>query len=468
MAKRKKDGSFKGSSKGGQVEQATKALEAGTIKQAEAIKLVGKEYEGLVSAQLNLNKLKERQTDQEKGIYGAMLKGVGLQKDYTEDLKKQQKALDKLKDKAVKLGGTKSKAYKKELASIEKSIKDGKKAEQAQKEAIGEFEGLFPGLTGGVKKLQAGFKTLNTIMAANPLLAIAAIIIGIVAMMIKWAKAVNEVVEKFGVTRAEARKINVQLTLTNIKMKMWGISTEQIASSMDALANTFGEVSPAMVRFAGDMALTARNAGITAEEAASMVSLFQASHGATKQVALDMITSTKEMAALTGLSPGVILSELAEQSDLFASHLGQSEQHLIAAVAQAKRLGMEFGALNEFGDGLLDVTERINKEQMLSAMLGKQVNLETAARLQAQGDEVGFMNELSSQLQGVGELNAQQRRLFSQELGIATGDMMKLTGLQSGMAQKSAQVPGQNPYEQSRYKQGEQMLKAINDPQYAR
>ena len=104
---------------------------------------------------------------------------------------------------------------------------------------------------------------------------------------------------------------------------------------------------------------------------------------------------------------------------------------------------------------------------MLSAMLGKQVNLQRAAMLQAQGDEVGFMQELSNQLQGVGELTAQQRRLFSSELGIATADVMKLAGLQSGMAQRGAQIPGQNPYEQARFKQGERMLKAINNPQYA-
>ena len=182
------------------------------MKQADAIKKVGENYEGLVSAQLELNKLKERQADQEKGIYGAMLKGIGLTKNHTSHLDEQKKALEKLKDRAVELGGKESAEYERQLASIEESIKAGKKAEQAQKEAIGEFEGLFPGLVSGVKKLGAGFKTLNTIMKANPLLAIAAIVIGIVAMVIKWVKAVNEVVEKFGVTRAEARKINVQLT----------------------------------------------------------------------------------------------------------------------------------------------------------------------------------------------------------------------------------------------------------------
>ncbi len=281
------------------------------------------------------------------------------------------------------------------------------------------------------------------------------------------AKRVFAIQEQFGLAKGEAAKVAGQLTLVNMKMKLWGISSEQVASSMEALANTFGEVSPAMVRFAGDMALVARNSGITADNAAEMISLFQAIHGVTKEVALDMITSTKEMAALTGLSPGVILKEMAENADLFASHIGKSEQHLIAAVAQAKKLGMEFNSLTEFGDSLMDITERINKEQMLSAILGRQVNLQRAAMLQAQGDEVGFMNELSNQLQGIGELTAQQRRLFTAELGIATADVMKLAGLQSGMAQKGAQIPGQNPYEQARYKQGERIIKAVNAPAYA-
>ena len=450
----------------GMIDNKMAAVEAGTMKASQAVKEMGENWQGVTSATLEVNKLLKTQDDQHKGIYGSMLKGIGLTKDHTSHMSELKTKLKDLQDNATKYRKEDEEGYDKKVAKITESIAKAKKMEQAQKEAIEEFEGLFPGLTGGVKKLQSGFKTLNTIMKANPMLAIAAIIIGIVSMMIQWAKAVNEVVASYGVTRAEARRINVQLTLTNIKMKMWGISAEQVKSSFDALANTFGEVSPAMIRFAGEMALTARNAGITAEEATSMVSLFQSLPGVTKEIALDMITSTKEMAALTGLSPGVILSELAEQSDLFASHLGQSEQHLIAAVAQAKKLGIEFSDLNEFGDGLLDITERINKEQMLSAMLGKEVNLQTAAMLHAQGDEVAFMKEMSNQLQGMAGLTAQQKRLFTTELGMATATTMKLAGLQSGMAQKGAQVPGSNPYEQARYKQGEKIIKAINNPQY--
>tara|TARA_B100000287_G_scaffold271468_1_gene255590 strand:+ start:1280 stop:2674 length:1395 start_codon:yes stop_codon:yes gene_type:complete len=453
---------------GGKVTERAQAVEAGTMKSEEAVKGMAKEWQSIMSAQLEVNKLLKNQEDQHKGIYGAMLQGIGLTKDHTKEMETlQQKLEEKLKN-AREAREEDQEKYEEDIRNIEASIAAAKKAEQAQKEAIEEFEGLFPGLTSGVKQIQSGFKTLNIIMAANPLLAIAAIITAIVALVIQWVKAVNSVVEQFGVTREEARKINVQLALTNIKMKFFGISAEQVKASMEALADTFGEVSPAMVRFSGDMALVARNSGISADEAASMVSLFQASHGATKEIALDMIRSTKEMAALTGLSPGIILSELAEQSDLFASHLGQSEQHLIAAVSQAKKLGMEFNTLNEFGDGLVDIAERINKEQMLSAMLGRDVNLERAAQLQVQGDELGYMQELASQMQGFKDLSAFQRRQFAAEMGIAVSDIMKLTGLQTGMAQKSPHTPGQNPYEQAIYKQGERILSAINNPQYAR
>lgn len=442
------------------IDAANKAVESGLMTAKEAIKSVDKEYQGIVSQQMQLNKLLEGESEKRKGLEGAFRRGLGLFSKEA-DIKEVNENLARMTAGKNKEERAKAKdAAKEQIEAIQEEAK-------LNEEAYSAIKDFFPGIFSGLKMVQNAQLVWNQITEMNIYVKIAAVLIGIATTLIMIVKRVNSMREQFGLTRTEAAKVAGTLTLINIKMRFFGISAEQVASSMEALSNTFGEVSPAMVRFAGDMALTARNAGITSEQAASMVSLFQATHGATKQVALDMIESTAAMARLTGLSPSVILGEMAENADLFASHLGQSEQNLIAAVAQAKKLGMEFGQLTEFGDGLLDITERINKEQMLSAMLGKQVNLQRAAMLQAQGDEVGFMQELSSQLQGVGELTAQQRRLFSSELGIATADVMKLAGLQSGMAQRGAQIPGQNPYEQARFKQGEKMLKAINNPQYA-
>jgi hypothetical protein len=436
--------------------EAIKSVESGLQSVKEASKDVKEEFQPLVSLQVQLNKLVDEEVKQRKGVENSFKRGLGLGLDEA-----RIREANELLAQAI-LAEDEDAAEK-----AEEKIKALQKQGKLNEEAYGAIKDFFPGIFSGLKMVQNAQRIWNQITKKHPILFIASALIAIVTTMIMIVKRVNAMKEQFGLAGTEAAKVAGQLTLINIKMRFFGISAEQVASSMEALSNTFGEVSPAMVRFAGDMALVARNAGITSEEAASMVSLFQATHGASKEVALEMIKSTRAMAELTGLSPGIIMKEMAENADLFASHLGQSEQNLMAAVAQAKKLGMEFGQLTEFGDGLLDITERINKEQMLSAMLGKQVNLQKAAMLQAQGDEVGFMQELSNQLQGVGELTAQQRRLFSSELGIATADVMKLAGLQSGMAQRGAQIPGQNPYEQARFKQGEKMLKAINNPQYA-
>ena len=190
--------------------------------------------------------------------------------------------------------------------------------------------------------------------------------------------------------------------------------------------------------------------------------------GGSKEVALSMIQSVTKMAELTGLSPGVIIGDLADNADLFASYIGDGVQNLIAAEAAAKKVGASFTDLVELGDGLLDITDRINKEQMLSAMLGREVNLERAAMLHAQGDELGYQQEIANMLQGMSDLNSTQIRLFTSELGLATSTATKLAGLSKTGMGSPAQTPGQNPYEQARFKQGEKMLKAINHPQYAK
>ena len=442
------------------IDAANKAVTSGLMTAKEAIKSVDKDYQGIVSQQMQLNKLIDGESEKRKGLEGAFRRGLGL-------FSKQKDTEEAITNLTEMTAASNDEKRAKAKAAAEIQIKGIQEEAKLNEEAYGAIKDFFPGIFSSIQMVQKAQHIWNRITNKHPILFIASALIAIVTTMIMIVKRVNAMKEQFGLAGTEAAKVAGQLTLINIKMRFFGISAEQVASSMEALSNTFGEVSPAMVRFAGDMARVARDSGITAENATEMISLFQATQGVTKEVALDMIKSTRAMAELTGLSPGVIMKEIAGQADLFASHLGQSEQNLIAAVAQAKKLGIEFNDLNEFGDGLLDITERINKEQMLSAMLGKQVNLQKAAMLQAQGDEVGFMQELSNQLQGVGELTAQQRRLFSSELGIATADVMKLAGLQSGMAQRGAQIPGQNPYEQARFKQGEKMLKAINNPQYA-
>jgi len=127
-----------------------------------------------------------------------------------------------------------------------------------------------------------------------------------------------------------------------------------------------------------------------------------------------------------------LIDELAGNADLFASFIGKGEKNLIKAAAAAKKVGVEFGSIVELGDGLLDITERINKEQTLSTILGKQISLERFTALNAAGETVAAQEELSRILKETGTLNAQQTRMFASELGMGVADIQRLTGLRSG------------------------------------
>ena len=252
-------------------------------------------------------------------------------------------------------------------------------------------------------------------------------------IFMRISKQVNATREQFGMSAKEALKLNFQLKKASIAAKAFGLSGEQVRESFDAVAQKFGDTSENAVQFSVELARIARNTGLGVENTTELVSLYSAAGDVTKRVALNMVETVTSMAQAAGVSRGILMKELAQQADLFASFVGKGEENLIRAAAAAKKVGMEFGGLVELGDGLLDVTERINKEQTLSTILGKQISLERFAQLNAAGELEAAQQELSNQLQGINKLSAQQTRFFSEQLGVATSDLVRLTGLRSDM-----------------------------------
>jgi hypothetical protein len=436
----------------------TDQVAAGTITLKEAYKEMGDiALPGILDKTKKLNELTSESEKTQKGLLQSFKAGLGFSLD-SNKIKKIEKDLSQ----AILDDDTQR------IQLLTEMIDKQSEMNEDIKTANDGFEDMFPGIVGGIKKMQGAMATFNAIASLNPLLALATVILAATMYLISLVKGANDLRAEFGGSLKHMVGINFELQKASLMALRFGLSSDQIKESFSATANTFGEISKSSVAFSADMARVARNSGLTATQAVEMVALFQGMAGGSKEVALSMIESVTKMAELTGLSSGVILGDLAENADLFASYIGDGVQNLIAAEAAAKKVGASFTDLVDLGDGLLDITDRINKEQMLSAMLGREVNLERAAMLHAQGDELGYQQEIASMLEGMSGLNSTQVRLFTAELGLATSTATKLAGLSKTGMGSPAQTPGQNPYEQARYKQGEQLLRAVNHPQYAK
>ena len=402
------------------IETATKNVEAGTQSISDALKSIPKEYQGIVSEQMKLNKMIEEQGEKYDGVYGSFLKGVGLVRD-------KSKELGEALEEAI------ASADPKKIDAAQEAMKKFKEEAKLSEEVIGDFEDIFPGIANGLKgigKLQAFFNKLTKL---NPYMLIVAAVIAVGAALIGVVKQANALSQEFGGGVKANLRIGLALKANTIRAKAFCLSAEQVRSSFDAIANTFGDVSVASARFSVDLARVSRNTGVSAENVANLVSLFNPLTNNSRELSLNMVETVSALAQAQGVASGVLIDELASNADLFASFIGKGEKNLIKAAAAARKVGVEFGQIVELGDGLLDITERINKEQTLSTILGKQISLERFAALNAAGETVAAQEELARILKSTSELTPQLTRLFAQELGLGVADIQRLTGLRSGM-----------------------------------
>ncbi len=407
------------------IETATKNVEAGTQSISDALKSIPKEYQGIVSEQMKLNKMIEEQGEKYDGVYGSFLKGVGLVRD-------KSKELGEALEEAI------ASADPKKIDAAQEAMKKFKEEAKLSEEVIGDFEDIFPGIANGLKgigKLQAFFNKLTKL---NPYMLIVAAVLAVGAALVGLVKEANALSQEFGGGVKANLRIGLALKANTIKAKAFGLSAEQVRSSFDAIANTFGDVSVASAKFAVDLARVSRDTGVSAENVANLVSLFNPLTNGSRQLSLDLVESVSSLARAQGVASGVLIDELASNADLFASFIGKGEQNLIKAAAAARKVGVEFGSIVELGDGLLDITERINKEQTLSTILGRQISLERFTALNAAGDTVAAQEELARLLRNTADLSPQLRRIFASELGLGVADIQRLTGLRGGMPMAGA------------------------------
>lgn len=429
MAKKTKSGSPNMRFRGNVVADSVATIESG-IKSfdktiADLPARVQKAYQPLISAQLQVNKLIKEEQDSRDGIYTSLLEGIGL-RTKAKDLEKAQAKLAKvIKD---------TKSSEQEKKDAQEAVKLLGQTKKLEEELVEDFEGMFPGLVAGIKGLQKGFKTLNMIVMKNPLFLIPALLIGALAVLVSLVKEANSLSQEFGGGVKANIRISAELKKQTLLAKQFALSAEQVRSSFDAIANTFGDVSVGSAQFAVDLARVSRNTGVSAENVANLVSLFNPLTNNSRDLSLNMVEVVSNLAKAQGVASGVLIDELASNADLFASFIGKGEKNLIKAAAAAKKVGVEFGSIVELGDGLLDITERINKEQTLSTILGKQISLERFAALTAADDLVGAQEELARILKQTEGLTAQQTRMFAAEFGgISGAEIQRLTGLRSGM-----------------------------------
>ena len=227
-------------------------IEAGTLTAEKAMQQLDKGVQSVVSSTQQLNKLTQENEKASKGLVGSLKGALGFLVDESK-LKVAQGDLNQAirdddKDKA--------KAAGEQVIALQKQNK-------AAQEAYDDFRAFFPGF---IEFLENADKVRNTFGQISKRLGrggpiVAGLLIGL-AVLINLVKQANALSQEFGGGLKANRAIAAQLKLSNIRAKFFALSAEQVRSSFDAIANTFGDVSVESAKFAVDLARVSRDTGV--------------------------------------------------------------------------------------------------------------------------------------------------------------------------------------------------------------
>jgi hypothetical protein len=279
-----------------------------------------------------------------------------------------------------------------------------------------------------------------SVLLANPMLAIAAAILAAGKFLFTLVKDAQELRRDFGLTAIEATKITGALRAATFASKAFMLESDDVKNTFTALAETFGEINVKTVGFSLELSRAARNIGLGNKEAVDLLATVSAATGQSKDLALNTIETIASLARAEGVAPSVVFSDLASDANAFASFIGRGEENLIKAAAAARKVGLEFSSIVQFGDDLLNITDRLEKEQTLSIITGKQIRLDRVAILTSQGRIAEAQRELATQLRAVQGLSAQQIRFAAGAVGMDVNALMKLVQLGESSLREQKQL----------------------------
>ena len=224
----------------------------------------------------------------------------------------------------------------------------------------------IPGIMGmaeGAKSAAGQFY----ILSKTPL-GILSIVLAIGKALLGVAKAVADTRKELGVSAVEAAKITVQTKALGFAAKAYGLDVEDIREAQAAIRQDLGASAQEAVNLSLQFARTSAATGQTSDQLTKTLSIMESISGASRDVLLNQIRANAAMIEAAGVAPSLVMKDLAENTEFFASFAKDGGQNLIMAGTAARKLGLDMSAVASITDSLLDFESSI-EASMEASML---------------------------------------------------------------------------------------------------
>ena len=271
-------------------------------------------------------------------------------------------------------------------------------------------------------------KTLLT--ALGPIGLIAAAVGGLVALTMNYRKKIDELSASWGLSWDSTAAIHEEML--DIVSSTEGVlgGMEQVQGVMKAMIDQSGnfKVNPIPTESFRAIASFASKFGIAAEDMGKLNVMLQQA-GASGKMAANIQTTAAAMADAAGISPSLVTKDMIENAELLSSVYYGMPEAFALATAETRKMGLSIGQAKKMADGLLDIESSLTAQFEASAALGRNSDLSRARDLALQGDYLGMVEEVTSNLatqEEFANMNRYERELMAKAAQMTTEELANM------------------------------------------
>ena len=225
------------------------------------------------------------------------------------------------------------------------------------------------------------------------------------------------------------REMGGYLGDATISSTLLGTVFDEATNVTKGLAKEMGGLNKVTFQNQLNTNLMAINMGISGDEAASLTATLSRLNGGSIETAQNLAESTKQLALQNGLVPAQVMADVANSAEEFALYGKNGGKNMLEAAVAAGKLGVNLASMSKVTEGLLDFESSISKELELSAMLGKNINLNKARALAYDGQMGAAVKETLSQMGGIDAFNKMdvfQKKAAAEAAGLTVEEFQKM------------------------------------------
>jgi hypothetical protein len=255
----------------------------------------------------------------------------------------------------------------------------------------------------------------------------------------KLVDSIRKTQQRFGITAGEAAGLKFKNLVSSVDSfattlftlgKTAPVSMAEIEDAQAAFQSQFGGIISSDA--ARGIAEQAKELGVTAEQLAQARRVFLTQTGGNVAEAAEQQKSFIATFEQGGMTQKDAMQFIANNSNLLAKNGTRFQQSLARAAAEAKRIGVDLGKVDQFGDNVIGNYEGFLESMANLGAMGFGFDSNRLAEIAESGDTGALMSELQTQLQMQGknlnDLTRSQRLELESAFGMSIEEMQRLAG----------------------------------------